>query len=195
MSFELPRHFADDMNDLGMYVRMLDRSKKEETRRDHLLEGMKIGCSLLTELNRSQRDLATGLDEIDAKTEDAVRLIEHRELFLDIEDLILRDAGLEDITRKIMLGNVRRCLAANMNEEFNGAELIGTLKNLTDEVCDRSRVLDDPDKTKERLSAALTFGLAPINIAVSTTYPVFIPVVFKASAWAGNVVSKAILGR
>jgi len=132
-----------------------------------------------------------------------VQLIrDHRDLFLGIEDLILRDAGIQDITRKIMLGNVRRLAAMNMNnpqnvnwQEASGASVLGTLKNLTDEVCERARFLDNPDKTKGRIGAVLTFGLAPINIAVSTSYPVFLPVVFKASAWAGSVVSKAILGR
>lgn len=198
MTFQLPHNFAADMNDLGMFVRMHDRLKKEETRRDHLLAGMKIGCSLLTDLNRSQRDLATGLDEIEAKTGEAVQLIrDHRELFLGIEDLILRDAGIEGITRKIILGNVRHLAAMNVNDwpEVSGARVLGTLKNLTEEICERVRSLDNPDRTKDRIGAVLTFGLAPINIAVSTSYPVFLPVVFKASAWAGNVVSRTILGR
>ena len=96
-----------------------------------------------------------------------------------------------------MLGNLRRlgAMKANDSHEVNGVGVMGTLKNLTDDVCEHATFLDNPDKTKERLGAVLTFGLAPISIAVSTSYPVFLPVVLKASAWVGKVVSRAILGR
>jgi hypothetical protein len=197
MAYELPPHFSEDLNHLGALIRLCDDTRKEETRRDHLLAGMKSSCLLLTELWKAREELANGVDRLDVPSQAATKLAtEHRDLFRRIEDLILRDAGIDRITRKIMLGNLRFAggLSRGDVREFSGSELVGTLRNLMAEVCERAKVLEgDPEKMRKRLGAVVTFGLPPINIAVSVLHPVFLPVVFKASSWAGTMASKVIL--
>jgi hypothetical protein len=197
VAFELPPHFSQDLNHLGALIRLCDGTRKEEIRRDHLRAGMESSCSLLTELWNARDDLAAGVDRLNAGNDAAAKLVtEHRDLFRRIEDLILRDAGINGITRKIVLGNLRFVEGFSQGEvrEFSGAAVVGTLGNLMAEVCGRAKELDsDPEKMRKRLGAVVTFGLPPINIAVSVFHPVFLPVVFKASSWAGTMASKAIL--
>jgi len=197
VAYELPPHFSEDLNHLGALIRLCDNTRKEETRRDHLRAGMESSCLLLTELWKARKDLADGVDHLDAPSQAATKLAtEHRDLFRRIEDLILRDAGIDRITRNIMLGNLQFAEGLSQGDvrEFSGAEVVGTLRNLMAEVCGRAKALDgDPEKMRKRLGAVVTFGLPPINIAVSVLHPVFLPVVFKASSWAGTMASRVIL--
>ncbi len=199
MAFSLPSHFIEDINHLGNLIRLCDGTRSDESRRDHLLAGMATSCSLLKELSGFSQELAAGVNQIQANTQAMGKLLtEHGKLFLGIEDLILRDAGIDGITRKIMLDNIRRIGIHTGLElvEFSGSDVVGTLDNLQREVCGRADDLGNDAKTlNKRIRAVITFGLPPINIAVATLHPAFLPVVFKASSWVGTIVSKAILQR
>jgi hypothetical protein len=100
------------------------------------------------------------------------------------------------ITRKIMLNNIRRIGIHTGLEllDFSGSDVVSTLDNLQGEVCGRAGDLGkDVKAMNKRIQAVITFGLPPINIAVFTFHPAFLPVVFKASSWVGTIVSRAIL--
>jgi hypothetical protein len=58
-----------------------------------------------------------------------------------------------------MLGNVRRLEAFGVGDErnFNGVHVVGTLRNLATEVCERARLLDnDSGRMRERIGAVAT---------------------------------------
>jgi hypothetical protein len=199
MAFVLPSHFSEDVNHLGTVVRMYDSTRRKETLRGHLLTGMELSCSLLKDLHGSAGQLAEGIDQIDSTNEAAAKLVhQHPDLFLRIEDLILRDVGIDKVTRNIIFGNVRRMrwLAESDVHTFDGKTTITTLANLRNEVCERAIDLaGNPDRVKKALEKTVTFGIAPINAAVAVSHPAFLPVVFKASALVGTIVSRAIPSR
>ncbi len=199
MAFELPLHFAENMNSLGMLISLCDHVPNENDRRNYLLTGMGEACSLLNDLYALRYELSIGVEEIGAPNQAAARFVrDHLKLFLSIEDLILRDAGIDEITRKIMLNNTRQIEGATAEDgrEFNGGKVVAVLENLRNEVCERSNDLaKNPAKMRKLLAGVVTFGLPPINIAAGAWYPVFLPMVFKASAYVGTVVSVALIAR
>lgn len=194
MPLDLPANFADDLNHLGSLIRFFEGTRKEDSRREYLRMGMATGCSLLTELSRIRNTLASEFDELESTVADASKFVtENQRLFLNLEKLILMDFKIDNITRGIMLNNLKRVAAYKTTDggAFSGSDVVSALDNLKTELCERSDEFNHNSKGMAKvLERTLTYAVAPINIAVYVFYPVIHPLVFKGSGWAATMASK-----
>ena len=194
MPVDLPVDFAENLNHLGLLIRFTEGVRREDLRREYLRTGMSVACSLLTDLEKLRNGLSSDFDKLDSSVAEASKLVtDNQKMFLKLEKLILMDFGINEITRCIMLNNLKRVAAHKSIEGrvFDDSDIVGALSNLRKELCERSDEFDRGPKGMAKLvERTITYAVAPINIAVSVFHPALLPLVFKGSGWAATVASK-----
>jgi len=196
--FVLPTGFAAETF-IGTLVLLCDDTVDKKERISYLQAAFSRSCNLLEGLWRARNDLVIDLDDIEAPNEHVIDVISHfYDLFLSIEDVVLRDAKIDYISRGIILNNLRNLenVATDDVKKFTGRAVIPVLGNLVREVCGRADELQNqPSAIRERVEAAMTFFVTPINAFASVFHPLFAPVLFKTSAVVGTLATKAWLSR
>jgi hypothetical protein len=101
----LPPGFVEDVNAIGLAVRQYDDPYGTAAGRRELLKAaLRTSCRLLGALHGSQLEKAA--DALSGNGEnilDLVRDPQKRKLFFNVEDTIMRDVGINTISRKIIL--------------------------------------------------------------------------------------------
>lgn len=197
MPFSMPPNFVNDLNQLGSLIQLSDDAIADKEKSNYLQMAMTRACSALTGLASVEKSLAQEIGVLTEADPAAVReiLTEHRQLFMQLEDIILRDQGITAIPRKRVLSTIRRFknLSGRQIEEFKTDATIALLHDMKELICARAGKFRATAEMQKYGDAVMVYGIVPVNAAgTMINFPLFTPAVFGASVAVGTIVGKLI---
>src|SRR5262249_40037517 len=102
MPYSIATDTISRINDLGRLIRDFDDTRDTAQKRADLQLAFGKACKVLVELATSEEELITAIDNLGDPIPTET-LKKCSEMFWRLEELVLRDAGIDDLTREKIL--------------------------------------------------------------------------------------------